>query len=123
MLPLGSPESCGSTSRVSFHASVRRGPPADSTRQLSSRLAVSLVPRGTGRDVREICQVRRALECEAVRAACGRIDAAELGALSAALEKLLAVKKRQRPGFIDEARQVDSRLHDAIAASCGNAFL
>jgi DNA-binding GntR family transcriptional regulator len=25
--------------------------------------------------------------------------------------------------FIDEARRVDSRLHDLVAGSCGNAFL
>src|SRR5262249_56864182 len=30
---------------------------------------------------------------------------------------------RQRSRFIQEARDLDSRLHDAIAESCGNAFL
>jgi DNA-binding GntR family transcriptional regulator len=28
-----------------------------------------------------------------------------------------------RPNLIEEAREVDNRLHDRIAASCGNAFL
>src|SRR5258707_378026 len=32
----------------------------------------------TARDIREICQVRRVLECEATRSACGRIDLGEL---------------------------------------------
>ena len=38
----------------------------------------AVVRRVTARDVREICQVRRVLECEAARNACGRADAAEL---------------------------------------------
>src|SRR5436190_20216938 len=40
------------------------------------------VRRVTKQDVREICQVRRALECEAVRSACGRIERAELESLA-----------------------------------------
>ena len=35
----------------------------------------AVVRRMTAKEVREICQVRRALECEAVRLACGRIEA------------------------------------------------
>src|SRR5262249_30345881 len=34
----------------------------------------AIVRRVTAGDIREICQVRRALECEAVRSACGRLD-------------------------------------------------
>ena len=30
---------------------------------------------------------------------------------------------RSRSKFVERARDVDSRLHDLIAASCGNAFL
>ena len=74
---------------------------------------------GSG-DVLEICQVRRALECEAVRGACGRVDRAELLALDAALR---ALEGAESPGRIEEARALDSRLHDAIAASCGNTYL
>ena len=74
-------------------------------------------------DVREICQVRRALECEATRRACGRIDLAELHDLAEALRRLLSVKLASAAKFIDEARAVDSRLHDLIATSCGNKFL
>lgn len=77
----------------------------------------------TATDVREICQVRRALECEAVRHACGRIQPAELSVLRTDLDRLLAVTPPFRPTLIEEARDVDSRLHDRIAASCGNAFL
>jgi DNA-binding GntR family transcriptional regulator len=83
----------------------------------------AVVRRVTPKDVREVCQVRRILECEAVRTACGRIDAAELGTLRADLNRLVAVSAELRPRFVEEARRVDSRLHDLIAGSCGNAFL
>ncbi len=52
----------------------------------------AIVRRVTAKDVREICQVRRALECEAVRHACGRIDLAQLDALATDIKKLMAVK-------------------------------
>jgi DNA-binding GntR family transcriptional regulator len=83
----------------------------------------AIVRRVTADEVREVCQVRRALECEATRSACGRIDLAELHALAADLQRLMSVKTRSAARFIAEARAVDSRLHDLIADSCGNAFL
>ncbi len=83
----------------------------------------TIVRKVTAKDVREVCQVRRVLECEAVRHACGRIDPDELQSLRDALKRLVAVKSPQRSRFLEEARAVDSRLHDRIAASCGNAFL
>jgi DNA-binding GntR family transcriptional regulator len=83
----------------------------------------AIVRRVTPRDIREICQVRRVLECEAVRTACGRLDPAGLRALHAELRRLIGVESPEQPRFIEEARAVDSRLHDLIAGSCGNAFL
>jgi DNA-binding GntR family transcriptional regulator len=83
----------------------------------------AVVRRVTAQEVREVCQVRRVLECEAVRAACGRIGLTELHALAQDLERLLSAKARAGKDYIDEARTVDSRLHDLIAESCGNAFL
>ena len=50
----------------------------------------AIVRHVTAKDVREICQVRRVLECEATRLACGRIDPAELDALAADLRRLMA---------------------------------
>lgn len=76
----------------------------------------------TPHEVREVCQVRRALECEATRSACGRIGLADLHALAEDLRRLMAIGDRG-PAFIEQARAVDSRLHDLIAESCGNAFL
>jgi DNA-binding GntR family transcriptional regulator len=83
----------------------------------------AIVRRVTPHEVREVCQVRRALECEATRSACGRIDLAELHALAGELRRMIAVKAKPATRFIEEARAVDSRLHDLIADSCGNTFL
>jgi DNA-binding GntR family transcriptional regulator len=83
----------------------------------------ALVRHVTARDVREICQVRRVLECEATRRACGRIDLAELHALAGDLRRLMTAAAPSVAGFIQQARAVDSRLHDLIAACCDNAFL
>ncbi len=75
------------------------------------------------KDVREICQVRRALECEAVKLACGRIEVGELESIHKELMRLTAVKSPQRARFVEKARVVDGRLHDLIAAASDNAFL
>ena len=83
----------------------------------------AIVRRVVAKDVREIFQVRRALECEAVRSACGAIDVEQLESLSAELGRLRTVKNKFQMRSVEKARQVDSRLHDLIAASCGNGFL
>ncbi len=87
------------------------------------------VVRSVGRrEVEEICQVRRLLECAATRRACGRIGLAELERLREEFLGLQGVDvhrlaPRQARRFIDRARAADNSLHDLIAASCGNAFL
>lgn len=83
----------------------------------------ALVRRVSAKDVREVCQVRKALECEATRSACGRINRSELQTLSEDLKRLTSPTSRTGARFITKAREVDSRLHDLIAESCGNAFL
>lgn len=83
----------------------------------------AVVRRVTVKDVREICQVRRALECEATRNACGRIAHPELHGLADDLRQLIAVSAASQACFIGDARTLDSRLHDLIAVSCGNVFL
>src|SRR5262252_480947 len=47
----------------------------------------AIVRRVAASEVREVCQVRRALECEAARSACGRIGLAELHALAGELRR------------------------------------
>jgi DNA-binding GntR family transcriptional regulator len=74
------------------------------------------------RDIHEVCQVRRALECQAARGACGKIAPKALDALSADFDKL-AASPNGGPRAIDRARRLDSQLHDLIASSCGNALL
>lgn len=84
----------------------------------------AVVRRVTPRDVREVCQVRRVLECEAVKRACGRVEVAALRALTDGLNALLAAgPSSDSARYIDQARALDSKLHDLIADSCGNAFL
>jgi len=82
----------------------------------------AIVRRVAARDIREVCQVRRALECQAVRSACGKIDGVELTALASEFRKLKNVRV-PRLETVVRARSLDSRLHDLIAAQCGNAFL
>jgi len=83
----------------------------------------AIVRRVTPHEVHEVCQVRRILECEAARSACGRIELADLHALADKLRRMTLAKPRSGSRFIAEARAVDSRLHDLIADSCGNVFL
>lgn len=83
----------------------------------------AIVRRITPHEVREVCQVRRVLECEATRSACGHIALAELHALAEELRHTIAAKPRSGTRYIEEARAVDSRLHDLIAESCGNGYL
>jgi DNA-binding GntR family transcriptional regulator len=83
----------------------------------------AVVRKVTPHEVREVCQVRRILECQAARSACGHIDTAELIALAEDLKKLMAAKSLPGTRFIEQARALDSRLHDLIAESCGNRFL
>jgi DNA-binding GntR family transcriptional regulator len=92
----------------------------------------AIVRRVVAKDVREIFQVRRALECEAVRSACGRVDvdllrslADDLALLTPARTSLPHQKANARLQMrsVEKARQIDSRLHDLICSSCGNGFL
>jgi DNA-binding GntR family transcriptional regulator len=83
----------------------------------------AVVRKVTAADVREVCQVRRVLECEATRRACGRVDRRELMSLGMELQRLMRGARQSKPAFIARARVLDDRLHDLIAASCGNRFL
>ena len=84
----------------------------------------AVVRRVTRQDVKEVCQVRRILECEAVRLACGRIALAEVDSLRVGLRRQAeSAATSHRAQFIEDARALDSRLHDHIALSCGNTLL
>lgn len=81
----------------------------------------AVVRRVTGQDVQEVCQVRKLLECEATRAACGRIPPAELAPLHEATLRLSI--PATGPEYIREARRLDNAFHDLIATWCGNTLL
>lgn len=73
------------------------------------------------RELREISQVRRVLESEACRCACGEIEPAALHDLR---DQFLRLRKMPRDDAWDRsARLADSRLHLLIAESCGNPRL
>jgi DNA-binding GntR family transcriptional regulator len=73
------------------------------------------------REVSEISQIRRLLETEAVRCACGRIPPAELSALDLELRRLQVLPRDQT--WDSDARAADTRLHGLIAESCGSVRL
>ncbi|MBA4066112.1 MAG: GntR family transcriptional regulator [Isosphaera sp.] len=81
----------------------------------------AVVRRVTVQTVREVCQVRKVLECEAVRGAARRADPAEVAAVAADIRRLAGGPAD--PDAVARARDLDSRLHDLIRVSCGNAFL
>lgn len=83
----------------------------------------AVVRKVTSTDIREICEVRRILECQATMRACGRINLGELTRLAKNLKKLNAASSRGSAKYIEQARKVDSWLHDLIADSCNNLFL
>jgi DNA-binding GntR family transcriptional regulator len=73
------------------------------------------------REVREISQIRRVLEVEAVRCACGRIPAEELLAIDRELKRLEAMSPS--PSWAQDARAADTTLHGMIAAWCDSSRL
>ena len=68
-----------------------------------------------------ISQIRRVLETEACRSACGRIDAGALRDLRDQFNRLR--KMPQNDAWDRAARSLDSRLHRLIADSAGNPRL
>jgi len=75
----------------------------------------------TVQEVREVCQVRRVLECEATRSACSQIDADALEAM--ALEMRTLAVAEQGPANASLARELDNRFHDLISTACENTLL
>jgi DNA-binding GntR family transcriptional regulator len=81
----------------------------------------AVVRRVTARDVREVLQVRKVLECEAVRGAAKRADKEWVVALEAEIRALAAAPAG--PDAVDRARDLDNRLHEFVCTNCGNGFL
>lgn len=83
----------------------------------------AVVRKISAREVREVCRVRRALECEAIRGACRHIDVDRLKHLRQQFTKLLTVPEQRDCAAVGKARDLDNDLHDLIARASGNQFL
>ncbi|MDY3558196.1 GntR family transcriptional regulator [Gemmata sp. JC673] len=81
----------------------------------------AVVRQVTARDVREVLQVRKVLECEAVRGAARRADPVRVAAIADDIRALAA--RPPGPEAVAVARDLDNTLHDYICAACGNSFL
>ena len=73
--------------------------------------------------LREIYHVRRILESEAARCACGRVDRAELAALHAETKKLFAEANNGGVVWLRKFMAMDRELHQFVADQCGNVRL
>jgi DNA-binding GntR family transcriptional regulator len=72
-------------------------------------------------EIREISDIRRLLEVEATRCACGRAPTDELAGLKRELLELGDLPRDQ--AWDQRARDADTRLHGLIADSCGSRRL
>jgi DNA-binding GntR family transcriptional regulator len=109
-----------------YHASPT--PVREALVELASLGLVDLLPnRGAvvqpfgPQEIREISQIRRLLEVEAVRCACGRLPAAGFAALEHELRQLGSLPHDE--AWDRRAREADTRLHGLIAESCGSRRL
>jgi len=114
--------------RLSEAYGVSPTPVRESLVELAGLGVVELLPnRGAvvkpfgAREVEQMSQVRRVLESEAVRCACGRIDGAELKSLHAELRQLQSLPFDEHRDHL--ARKADNHLHGMIADHCGNPRL
>jgi DNA-binding GntR family transcriptional regulator len=71
--------------------------------------------------LREIFELRRILETEATRMACGRIDPAALSELQRNLRDLIEQPRAKE--WLDMGMIADRKLHAMIGANCGNVRL
>lgn len=72
--------------------------------------------------LRGIYQVRRVLEAEAARCACGHIPRAELEDLRDEFDEY-AARRSKSAAWLKAAMAADTRLHETIAAACGSPRL
>ena len=114
--------------RMAEQLGVSATPVREALFELASIGIVHLLPnRGAvlrefgPRQLHEIYQVRRVLEVEAVRGACGQIDIEKLHSIEQELREL--AKSPREPGWSQRAMDVDVRLHALIADACGSARL
>lgn len=73
------------------------------------------------KELREIYQIRRVLEAEAARSACGHIPLPKLQALGKEIRELL--EHRKTANWAQRGMAVDRQLHELIAECCGSLRL
>jgi DNA-binding GntR family transcriptional regulator len=83
----------------------------------------AIVRRFSPREVRDICQVRCALESLAIRSACGRISTVFLKKLRVKLVEQSKFRLPIRAKHIEAVKGTDTLLHDAIREATRNRFL
>jgi DNA-binding GntR family transcriptional regulator len=74
-------------------------------------------------ELRDIYHLRRILETEATRCACGQIPSDELETLHATMRRLIDARADERGDWSQQAMAADLKLHDLVALHCGNARL
>lgn len=88
--------------------------------ELRPNRGAMLLPFGP-QQLREIYDLRRLLESEATRSACGRIAPSELDEFSRELTRLVVARRSMI--WLKETRNLDTRLHELIANHCANERL
>ena len=83
----------------------------------------AIVKRFSPREIREVCDVRLALELLAVRSACGSIPVAPLKTLRAQFAKLAKPRTKVKVEEVRVASELDSQLHSIIRDHAKNQFL
>lgn len=117
------------TKQIADELSVSLTPVREAFAELAGIGVIDLEPnRGatihsfSKREIQDVCRVRRALECEAIRGAVQRIPHSILAKLDHEFRELANGRIQGRKNIL-RARKLDSQLHDTIAAYCGNEFL
>ncbi|MEX1040751.1 MAG: GntR family transcriptional regulator [Pirellulaceae bacterium] len=88
--------------------------------ELQPNRGAVLLPFGR-KELGEILQVRRILECEAARSACGRIPSDTLRQLEQRFKQMETAPRGS--DWSHRTRELDTELHELIASSCGNGRL
>jgi DNA-binding GntR family transcriptional regulator len=73
--------------------------------------------------LREIYHLRRILEAEAARCACGNISPQELQDLKRQMRQLLDAEREGSPAWSEQVMAMDQRLHELTANRCGDVRL
>ena len=113
--------------RLSGELGVSRTPIREAIRKLELEGLVTMIPRRgaevaqiTEKNLRDVLEVRRALDALAVELACERITEDELAELKKACENF---ELETRRGNANQVAQADVELHDIILKASGNERL